>query len=45
MKRPSNHVISIGIISWMSVISISGMNVKLNGGGESKDLIIYRVEN
>ena len=46
MKRPSNHIISTVSISWMSIISIcciSGMSVKLNGGGESKDLMIYIV--
>ena len=40
LKRQSNHVISI-IMSVISTGSISGMTVKLNGGGQSKDLIIY----
>ena len=41
MKRPSNHVISIIWMSVISIDSISGMSVKLSGGGQSKDLIIY----
>ena len=40
MKRPSNQV-----VSKISIDFISGMSVKLNGGGKSKDLIIDSVEN